>query len=345
MDWYLGLSPERRRIACEAAASELGLHAPSIEKGFWICWTLRELFGLEESGRHLTFKGGTSLSKGWGLIQRFSEDVDVVIDRDHLGFGGEKAPDQPELGSKERDRRLESLQKACQTWVRDVLEREFGRRCALLLKGEREWKLHQDADDSSGQTLLLAYPSVFERERYLRPVVRIELGARSDTEPVQEPVIRPYVDEVRPESEVATAFAIRTVAPERTFWEKAMLLHEETYRVGTSGPKDRLARHYYDLWCLIRAGVGARAAGDEGLFQRVAAHRAVFFRKRREAQDSLVRGKLRLVPAAESTPAWRRDYEAMRESMLFGDTPQFEDVLEVVREFEVTFNAARPGDE
>lgn len=343
MNWYLGLSAERRRLACEAAGVGLGLHAPSIEKDFWICWTLRELFGLAGSGRHLTFKGGTSLSKGWGLIQRFSEDVDVVIDRDHLGFGGEKAPDEPGLGSKERDRRLESLQQACQAWVRDVLEPEFGERCAKLLKGEKNWKLHQDAEDSSGQTLLLEYPSVFETERYLRPVVRIELGARSDTEPVREPVIRPYVDQVRPESERETAFGVRTVAPERTFWEKAMLLHEETYRVGTMGPRDRLARHYYDLWCLIRAGVGARAMADAELFRRVAAHRGVFFRKRREAQDSLAQGTLRLLPRAELRSAWKRDYEAMRESMLFGDVPDFDEVLEAVREFESAFNARADG--
>ncbi len=188
-----------------------------------------------------------------------------MIGRDHLGFGGEKAPDQPGLGSKERDRGVKSLQQACQVWIRELLEPEFGRRCANLLKGERGWKLHVDAEDSRGQTLLLAYPSVFEAERYLRPVVRIELGARSDTEPVQQPVIRPYVDQVRPESETETAFAVRTVAPERTFWEKAMLLHEETYRVGATGPRDRLARHYYDLWCLIRAGVGARAMENQEL--------------------------------------------------------------------------------
>jgi len=340
MDWYLGFTPERRRAACEAAGVQLGLHAPSIEKDFWICWTLRELFGLADSGPHLTFKGGTSLSKGWGLIQRFSEDVDVVIDREHLGFAGAKAPDEPGLGSKERDRRLESLLHACEAWIRGTLQPEFSQRCASLLKRERGWQLQQDTADASGQTLLLQYPSVFETERYLRPVVRIELGARSDTEPVQQPSIRPFVNEVRPQLESEFAFAVRTVAPERTFWEKAMLLHEETYRTSTTGPRDRMARHYYDLWCLIRAGVGARAAADDALFQRVAAHRGVFFRKRKEAQDTLARGTLRLLPAPEQTAAWKRDYEAMRESMLFGEVPEFNEVIEVVRAFELAFNNA-----
>lgn len=330
-------------MVCEAASVQLGLHAPSIEKDFWICWTLRELFGLEECGRHLTFKGGTSLSKGWALIQRFSEDVDVVIDRHHLGFGGDRAPDESGLGSKERDRRLESLQRACQAWIRSTLEPELRQRCSKHLKGERGWNLEQDAEDSSRQTLLLVYPTVFEKEGYLRPMVRIELGARSDTEPVHLPTIGPFLNQVRPKSESESTFAVRTVAPERTFWEKAMLLHEETYRTGTTGPRDRLARHYYDLWCLIRAGVGARAADDHALFQRVAAHRSVFFKKRREVQDALVRGTLRIMPAANQLPAWKRDYEAMRESMLFGDVPEFDEVLEVVGAFESTFNAPAKG--
>lgn len=343
MESYLDLTPDRRRLVCEAAGERLGLHAPSVEKDFWICWTLRELFGLEASGRHLTFKGGTSLSKGWGLIQRFSEDVDVAIDREHLGIVGHNAPDEQGLGSKERDRRLDALQQACRVWVRGVLRPEFDGRCSARLKREAGWSVRDDPDDSEGQTILLAYPSVFGAAPYLRPVVKIELGARSDTEPVLWPRIRPFVDVVLPAAQAGTAFTVRTVAPERTFWEKAMLLHEETYRTGSAGPKDRLARHYYDLWCLIRAGVGARAAADDGLFRRVAAHRGVYFRKRREVQDSIARGTLRLLPAPSQLTAWDRDYQAMREAMLFGVVPAFSEVLEVVRDFESTFNATGAG--
>ena len=115
-----------------------------------------------------------------------------------------------------------------------------------------------------------------------------------------------------------------------------MLLHEETYRSNTDGPKARLARHYYDLWCLIQAGVGEKAKADTELFERVAAHRAVFFRKRKEAQDSLRPGSLRLLP--EHRDAWKQDYEAMREAMFFGDPPGFDEILRVVGEFEAKFN-------
>src|ERR1700730_12010043 len=106
MDLFLNLPDERRQQLCEKAGDLIGLDAPSVEKDFWVCWTLRALFALPEAGPHLTFKGGTSLSKGWKLIERFSEDIDMVIDRDFLGFGGERAPDQDAISGNERNRRL-----------------------------------------------------------------------------------------------------------------------------------------------------------------------------------------------------------------------------------------------
>jgi hypothetical protein len=117
-----------------------------------------------------------------------------------------------------------------------------------------------------------------------------------------------------------------------------MLLHEENILGGTKGPRVRLARHYYDLWCLIRAGVAARAAQDNSLFERAAAHRSVFFRKKKEAQESLRRGSLQIVPREEHRSYWKKDYEQMREAMFFGEPPTFDEILRVVEEFEKEFN-------
>lgn len=242
MDAFLTMQANLRRQLCEAAGVAMGLNPAGIEKDFWVCWTLRELFTLPGTGPHLTFKGGTSLSKGWKLIERFSEDIDVVIDREFLGFGGERSPEAA-TGSNERKRRLDALKAASQKHIRESL------------------------------------------------------------------------------------------AP------AASLLHEETYRTGGNPPAARLARHYYDLWCLIRAGVADAALAEPELFNRVAAHRAVFFRRTREAQDALRQGSLRLLPAAERQQDWKRDYEAMRETMFFGDPPQFDKILEIVGEFERRFNA------
>ena len=121
MDAFIQLTPEDRRRACLQLQSSIGLQAESVEKDFWVCWTLRELFTLPSIGNHLTFKGGTSLSKAWKLIERFSEDIDLIVDKEALGFGGDAAPDKAP-SNKQRRLRLEALMAACREWVQ-------GRRC------------------------------------------------------------------------------------------------------------------------------------------------------------------------------------------------------------------------
>ena len=337
MEAFLTLVPEERRQICEAVAVDLNLSPASVEKDFWVCWTLRELFTLPGIGEHLTFKGGTSLSKGWRLIQRFSEDIDVVIDRQALSFEGERSPEAA-TGSNERRRRLEALRAACQAHIRDALQPALEKRLRERLGGMGAWTLADDPNDPDQQTLLFSYPASIEVPRYLRPDVKIELGARSDIDPSAQPVIQPYIADARPDLLGPSAFAVRTLDPRRTFLEKVCLLHEESYRAEDKTLADRLSRHYYDLYCLIGSGTADEALGDHALFQRVVAHREVFFRRSAEAQASLKPGTLRLVPSAEREPAWRRDYEAMQETMFFGESPQWKQILQVVGEFEARFN-------
>lgn len=339
MDTYLTLPPEERRQICLVAAEQLGLNPGSVEKDFWVCWTLRELFSLPEIGQHLTFKGGTSLSKGWKLIERFSEDIDVVIDRDALGFDGERSPEAA-AGSNERRRRLEALRTACQTYIRDTLHPALDRRLRERLGDLDAWTLTDDPNDPDRQTLLFSYPGSIKEQGYLRPEVKIELGARSDVEPSARPAIQPYIADALPDVLGPSQFAVQTLDPRRTFLEKTCLLHEETYRGGGKAPAARLSRHYYDLWCLIRSGTADDAVADPDLFSRVVAHREVFFRRSAEAQATLRPGSLRLLLAADREADWRRDYEAMRETMFFGNPPEWDEILRVVSDFEKTFNAS-----
>jgi hypothetical protein len=343
MDAFLTQPVERQRVIYEEAGRRLGLSAGSVEKDLWVCWTLRALFRLPASGPHLTFKGGTSLSKGWKLIDRFSEDIDIVIDREYLGFGGADAPEDAP-SKRQRDKRLELVKLAAQHHIRDVLGPALEQEIRHLLPSTAPWTLDADADDPDAQTLLFHYPPAMGAAAYVRPVVKIELGARSDTEPSATPEIAPYLTEVFPDEVPGSEFPVHAVAPERTFWEKVALLHEETYREGSAAPKARLARHYYDLWCLITRGVAERAVRDRELFDRVATHRAVFFRRSRDAQASFAPGSLRIVPAADRLVQWRRDYDAMRESMFFGEVPDFAEILTAVSRFEEDFNAPRHHD-
>jgi len=244
MDTFLQLPASRRLLAFQQVDETMGLQAASVEKDFWVCWTLRELFSLPSIGEHLTFKGGTSLSKAWKLIERFSEDIDIIVDKEVLGFGGDSAPDQAP-SNKQRKARLEGLMNACREWVQGTLQPALTSRIQETL-GEIGWQLEVDPDIPDGQCLLFHYPSVFaiSSAGYVRPVVKIELGARSDDWPAEEKPILPYVTEHFPAFDPAPAFNVRVLAAERTFWEKACLLHEETFRPPGKPRKFRMARHY-----------------------------------------------------------------------------------------------------
>lgn len=338
MDAFLQLPAPRRLLAFQQVDAEMGLQAVSVEKDFWVCWTLRELFALPGIGEHLTFKGGTSLSKAWKLIERFSEDIDLIVDKDVLGFGGESSPDKAP-SNKQRKARLEQLMDACRGWVQGTLQPAFDARLQSAL-GSTGWRLEVDPDMSDGQCLLFHYPSVFEpgAAGYVRPVVKIELGARSDDWPHEPKTIQPYVIERFPAFDPAEAFTVRVLSAERTFWEKACLLHEETFRPADKPRKIRMARHYYDLWCLLRAGVGEKALVQTALFQRVAEHRELFFRYSWVDYSTHKPGTFRLAPPAAHAANWRADYQEMLGPMFFGATPTFDEMVNAAAEFETVFN-------
>lgn len=342
MQAFLAMSDEDRRRFCKEAEARTGLPPASIEKDFWVCWILKQLFTLADWGSHLTFKGGTALSKGWRLIERFSEDIDIVMEREFLGFGGEASPEKAP-SKKQRRARLESLRRECQKRIREELKPALEECIRRALPAGLPWSLVPATaeEDPDGQTLLFQYAGTLTGTvAYLRPVVKIEMGARSDTEPSASPIIRPYLAEAFPDTFEPSEFAVHALLPERTFWEKAMLLHEETYRPSDKARKSRLARHYYDLWCLIERGVAARAAQDTGLFTRTATHREIYFNWSWMDYRTLRRGTLRLLPLESQVADWRRDYQAMAGEMFFGQVPTFDEILRVVGGFERTFNKA-----
>ena len=343
MNTFLQIPAARRLNAFRQVDETMGLQAVSVEKDFWVCWTLRELFALPEIGEHITFKGGTSLSKAWKLIERFSEDIDIVVDKEALGFGGDAAPDKAS-SHKQRKVRLVSLMGASQAWVQDTLQPALAERIERTL-GLTGWILEVDPDMDDGQCLLFHYPSVFSPETagYVRPVVKIELGARSDDWPHETRAIQPYVIEQFPALDSDATCLVRVLAVERTFWEKACLLHEETFRPADKPRKSRMARHYYDLWCLLRTGIGAKAMAQPELFKRVAEHREIFFRYSWVDYTTHKPGTFRLSPPDDHFPVWMADYKAMQGPMFFGPTPSFEEMMIAVSRFEQMFNATANG--
>lgn len=339
MNEFLSLSDERRRLVFEQSAVRLNLPEIAVEKDFWVCMTLRILFRLPGWGSTFTFKGGTSLSKGWKLIERFSEDIDIVIDRAALDYPDADTLDQA-AGSSRRKRVLAGIKTACRKAVQDRIAGLLRTHLAASLAGGLEWDLISDESDPDGQTLLFLYPSLFApSDRYVQQIVRIEMGARSDTEPTETVAIVPYIAEAFPELIANAETPVRAVSPVRTFWEKALLLHEEWHRPAGSRPRGAyMARHYYDLFRLIEAGVAARAGADLDLFASIVRHRSVFFRYGWIDYSALKRGSLRLVPDAAHISGWESDYNRMKPEMFFGDVPTFARIMDAVQVFQDQFN-------
>ena len=334
MHEFLKISKDDQKLAIEQTAARNGWVASSAEKDFWVCWTLEQLFALPELTGNLTFKGGTSLSKAWGLIDRFSEDIDLTIGRDALGFGGDKSPERAP-SAKQQAKRLKALRERCGTFVGNTLLPQLSDHFVIQL-GSEGWQLALDADDPDGQTLLFFYATHFggEQARYVRPIIKIEFGARSDPWPAHERPVHPVIAEVFPQLFTQPETIVHALAPERTFWEKAMLLHEETYQPADKLRRPRMARHYYDLYRLIQSGIAAKAVQDIHLFEQVLKHRSVFFAQSWIDYKAMTPETLRLLPLPNQEQSWRQDYLAMQAEMFTEAPPNFNAVLDLIRQFE-----------
>jgi len=339
MDRFVRLSDDERQRYFVQTAERMGLGPQIIEKDFWVCWTLRELFSLPGIGSMLIFKGGTSLSKAYRLIERFSEDVDVSMDRAGLGFGDEASDPEAVISGKERRRRIDRLKEACQQKIVDELRPMMIKTVETALGDAQGWSLTVDEDDPDRQTLLYAYPSSLPETTgaYIRPAVKIELGARSDHWPSNQVRIAPYVAEQFPAAFETTDFVVKVLAAERTFWEKATLLHAEYHRPPDKEIPLRLSRHYYDTFRLILSGISEKATARSGLLQRVVEHKKVFFPSGWAHYDEAIQGSLRLTPHPGRIRQLEEDYDKMRE-MFFAEQPVFADVLRILEEWETHFN-------
>ena len=340
MNTVLRLTAGERRELFVAAAEQLGLGATVVEKDFWVCWTLRELFALPGAREHLIFKGGTALAKIWRAIRRFSEDVDVSLSREWLGFAGPLDPERaPSLS--QRKKRLDGLVAACEAKVSDELRPALAARISAAL-GDRGWAVESDPTDA--QTLIFRYPSAFAEAgeaTYIRRHVKIEGGARADVWPTEDRTLRPYVAEAFPAGVPDAEVSVRALSIERTFWEKATILHAEAHRRKDKPAPTRYSRHYADLAALADHEAGRRALAREDLRARVVAHKQVFFADRFAHYETAAPGSFRLIPNDDRLPGLERDYRDMRE-MFFEEPPSWAQVVDRLRRLETQINRPNP---
>jgi hypothetical protein len=272
------------------------------------------------------------------VIERFSEDIDVSMDRAFLGFGG---ANEPEAGTsnKEKQRRIEALKLACQQKIAGELQPALAAAFQASLRAGEPWSVRSDEDDPDRQTLLFDYPTAFPGDAagYVRRTVKIELGARADHWPSETHAVTPYVAEQFPKGFRQPACMVKVLSVERTFWEKATILHAEFYRPPDKPMPERFSRHYCDFYEMIRRGVDASATTQLDLLARVAQHKQLFFKTSWAHYGEAAQGTLRIAPPTHRVKALRDDYARMQQ-MFFGAPPNFDEMLAQLGRWESQFN-------
>ena len=327
------LKREDRLALFNNTSVKCGMNAAIIEKDFWVCWMLDYLFHRSQWKNHFSFKGGTSLSKSYNLIERFSEDIDLILDWRVLGYG---------VNEPWRDRsntKQDEFNKEAGVRTEIFLRNEFVPAIVSDLKSELSVQFHCYIDEEDPQTVIFEYPRGFDDTSVL-PVIRLEIGVLAAWTPAVVKPVTSYAAIEYPRIFSEPSTDILTVLPERTFWEKATILHREAFRPVSGTLPSRYSRHYYDLYCMERTSVKDRALDDYDLLTRVAQFKDKFYHCKWARYDLAKRGTIRLIPPEYSIKGLKEDYEHMK-NMIFGEVPEFYVMLKKIEELEQEVNEKR----
>lgn len=320
-----------RKALFQNTAAKMGMTDAIVEKDFWVCYMLDYLFHRCAWKDRIAFKGGTSLSKAYGLIERFSEDIDLILDWRVLGYGINE-PWEQRSNTKQNTFNKEANARA-EVFLRDT----FLSAIVSDLTAELGENVHCYIDGNDPQTVKIVYPNSFSDTSILQEI-RLEIGALAAWTPVRYATITPYAAEQYARLFVQPSTEVLTVLPERTFWEKITILHREAFRPGGRPFPLRYSRHYYDLYKMMQTPVKDNALQDNDLLERVVRFKDKFYRCPWARYDLAKRGTMKLVPPEYNVAKLRSDYEHMQ-NMLFGERPSFEEIMSAMAQLEKEINA------
>jgi len=321
---FASLPVKERQEIIRRVQAENGLNRQIIEKDWWVTAVLRALFSLPYAG-HISFKGGTNLGKCWHLINRMSEDADIAIDREFLGFSGTLSKTQ--ISDK--------LRRASCSFVREKLQYDLAEQ--LVRNGIDGGTFTVSVNitpvtTTDPEIIEVAYRPAFEDTAYIRSKVIVEVSGRSMSEPVTSVRLHSFIDDVFTQAPFTeTDFEVQAVVPQRTFLEKIFLLHEEFSKPKEMIRTERMSRHLYDIGQIMDTPVAEEALQNKELYQSVVEHRRIFIGLRGFDYTTLRPGTLRIVPPENVYESWKRDYETMQETMIYGDSLPFDKLVEKIR--------------
>jgi hypothetical protein len=329
---YINLtSPEKIEILRKTSA--LTKISPNLlEKDFWVSWILNKIFELELS-HHLIFKGGTSLSKCSGLISRFSEDIDITINK--ALFSGEI--DDQTLSGKQFERLLKSNDQKAIDFVQNKFKTALEDAIKIHLPDQQQWQLIPD--ELEPKNLRFHYPRAITTQEnpYIKQSVLIEIGVRGDIVPFENKGVISYIEENFKDLLETSQTPIKALSPIRTFWEKITLLHAENNRPQDKQLGDRMSRHYYDVYQMTLADIHHQALEDLSLLHDVISNNKKYFRSSWARYEEAVPGTMKITPNDNLLRHLETDYKSMA-SMIFGNIPSFSDVIGSIKKFEEEIN-------
>ena len=311
------LSMKDRSDLITYTAVELGINEAIVEKDFWVCFMLDILFHDFDYSDVISFKGGTSLSKGYNLIERFSEDIDIILDWRVLGYRMMEPWEERSGGAQDRF----GIEVSKRTG--EFLRGKFMPSLKMKIKdiGVEDFKLYMNEDEN--ELILFEYPRLF-KDNALVEEIRLEIGSLAAWTPLTTRTITSMAAEVMPQLFSRPSTEVRTVDAKRTFWEKATILHDVAHR--TTLPA-RYSRHYYDLYQLSLSDVKQEAFNDVNLLKKVADFKSKFYRSNRARYDQATPDEILLIPSRNIIEQMEKDYEAMK-SMIYGEIIPYETILE-----------------
>jgi predicted nucleotidyltransferase component of viral defense system len=328
---FLELPEQRRKDIFNQVSTLSGLPAYAVEKDWWVTLVLKAIFALPIS-EHIVFKGGTSLSKGWNLIERFSEDIDLAIDPKYFGFEGDL--------SKQQVHKLR--EKSCAFIQSDFLTALDNKLKEIGITGYSLVSPENPPSDTDPLVLELHYESVIENSSYIPTRVLIEIGARSLMEPSEKRPIQSLVSEnIKGQPYSDAPVLLPVVLPKRTFLEKAFLLHEEFQKPTEKIRSERLSRHLYDLEKLMDTQHGKDALADKELYQHIIKHRQIFNKVSAIDYANHSHDKINFIPPTEIQADWEKDYKSMQENMIYGESLAFNKLLERLKVLKERFHSVK----
>jgi len=324
MQVFYNLPETTKTRIFEQISARTPLPAFAIEKDWWVVQTLRIILSMEV-GKHLIFKGGTSLSKAWKLIDRFSEDIDLDLDKQTLGI--------EEVQTKKQVKTLRSKSK-------EFLTKEFIPLLekAFIIAGFDEMKfIIPEYPVNDPLSIGIHYPYIAKYPGYILPRVLIEIGSRSLVTPYTERTITSILTEQFPDQDFADEpFKFPTATPEKTFLEKIFLLHEEYQKAEIR--VNRLARHLYDLERIMNTPYGANALQDHELYQTIVKHRKLLFSVSEVDYNLHQPQSINLIPPDKVLENWEKDYKELSENMIYGDKLPWKNLLNRINELTKRIN-------